>query len=129
MKIVTFGAFFKYLVLGLLLSANAYGVSEDPLEIPSLATLRSMNGIDPKPYDKFWLKWPLVTVRFRSDNGEQRYIYANQKAYRAMKEGLTEFPDGSVFGKVAFATEDDPQFPNSMDSTTFTRIQLMVKNK
>jgi hypothetical protein len=102
--------------------------TENPLEIPSLKTLRTMNGINPAAYDEFWFKWRLVTVRFRKDNGEQRFIYANDIAFKAMQDGTDSFPDGAVFGKVAFKTEGDPQFPNSMESTNFTRLQLMVKN-
>ena len=102
--------------------------SENLLEIPSLKTLRAMNGIDPAPFDNFWKNWKQVTVRYRKDNGEQRFIYANDIAFKAMQEGIDEFPDGSVFGKVAFRTVEDANFPNSMEPKSFTRLQIMVKN-
>jgi hypothetical protein len=101
---------------------------EDELSIPSLTSLRTMNGINPASYDKFWEKWQLVTTRYRTDNGEIRYIYANDIAYKAMKEGLLIFPDGSALGKVAFLSEADGQFPNSFEATNFTRLQIMVKD-
>jgi hypothetical protein len=101
---------------------------EDPLAIPSLKTLRAMNGINPAPFDEFWNKWRLVTVRYRKDNGEQRFIYANDLAFKAMQEGVESFPDGAVFGKVAFRAKGDPEFPNSLEPFNFTRLQLMVKD-
>ncbi|MGE0171388.1 MAG: cytochrome P460 family protein [Oligoflexales bacterium] len=101
---------------------------DDPLAIPSLKNLRTMNGISPAPYDEFWNKWRLVTVRYRKDNGEQRFIYANDLAFRAMQEGVENFPDGAVFGKVAFRAKGDPEFPNSLEPSNFTRLQLMVKD-
>jgi len=102
--------------------------TDEELIIPSLKSFRTMNGINPSDFDLFWEKWPLVTTRYRADNGELRYVYANEIAYSAMKEGVLEFPDGSVFGKVAFAAEEDPQFPNSFEANNFTRLQLMVKD-
>ena len=87
-----------------------------------------MNGINPAPYDQFWARWKLVTTRHRKDNGEQRFVYANKIAYDAMKKGSLNFPRGSVFGKLAFKTVSDPQFPNSDEPPNFTHMQLMVKD-
>src|SRR5690606_16837135 len=44
------------------------------------------------------------------------------------QQGALEFPDGAVFGKVAFLAVEDPQFPNSYEAINFTRLQLMVKD-
>ena len=99
------------------------------LKLPDLDKLRPMNGIDPGPLDRFWAKWNLVTTRLRKDNEEQRFIYANKLAYDAMKDGALIFPDGSMFGKLAYSTKADPQFPNSYEPVNFTRLQIMVKNK
>ncbi len=108
--------------------ADSGGQGKLLLDIPSLKMLKPLNGVNPAPYDAFWEKWYLVTVRFRGDNGEQRFIYANDVAVKAMKSGATQFPDGSVFGKVAFSTADDEAFPNSKEAGKFVRLQLMVKD-
>lgn len=96
--------------------------------LPDLRQMRTMNGIDPKHFHEFWKTWPLVTVRYRPDKGEQRFVYANPIAYNALKEGLLDLPDGSAFGKVAYLTAEDPQFPNSVEPSDYTRVQLMVKD-
>ena len=89
------------------------------MELPDLRSLRPMNGIDPAPLDEFWNDWNLVTTRYREDNGEQRFIYANDLAYNAMKEGKVSFPDGSALAKLGFKTIVDPQFPNSREPVDF----------
>ncbi|MFK7872766.1 MAG: cytochrome P460 family protein [Oligoflexales bacterium] len=99
------------------------------LKIPSLKNLREMNGVSPGLYDNFWINWKLVSVRFREDNREQRFIYANEIAYESLKKGRHIFPDGSVFGKVAFKTKPDRNFPNSLEPYDFSRLQLMVKDR
>ena len=90
--------------------------------------MRMLDGIDVARYHGFWNNWKLVTVRFRKDNGEQRFIYANPIAWKAMRNGSTSYPDGAMFGKVAFAVGDDPSFPNSLEPRSFARIQLMRKD-
>lgn len=107
---------------------STVSLAKSQLDIPSLKKLRAMNGINPAAYDQFWSRWKLVTTRYRKDNEEQRFIYANAIAYAAMKQGSLNFPRGSVFGKLAFKTVSDPQFPNSYEPTNFTRMQLMVKD-
>ena len=109
-------------------NSNNYEDEKDPMELPDLRSLRPMNGIDPAPLDEFWNDWNLVTTRYREDNGEQRFIYANDLAYNAMKEGKVSFPDGSALAKLGFKTIVDPQFPNSREPVDFTRLQIMVKN-
>ena len=111
-----------------LLSISSYGRDRGSLQLPSLAKLRAMNGIDPKHYQKFWEKWDLVSVRFREDNRELRFVYANKIAYNALIHKKNKFPDGSALGKVAFKTQEDASFPNSVAPSNFSRMQLMVKN-
>jgi hypothetical protein len=67
-------------------------------------------------------------VRFRKDNGEQRFIYANDIAWKAMRKRVPVYPDGAMFGKVAFSAGEDPSFPNSMEPRAFSRMQLMRKD-
>lgn len=96
--------------------------------LPDLRNVRSIDGIDVARYAGFWNDWKLVTVRFRKDNGEQRFIYANPAAWNAMRKGRTPYPDNAMFAKVAFAVTEDPAFPNSVEPRGVTRVQLMRKN-
>lgn len=86
------------------------------------------HGIEGKKSDRFWEKWRLVTVRFRKDNGELRFIYANPIAWKALASKKFPYPDGAMFGKVAFASKSDPVFPVSETPEKVTRIQLMRKD-
>lgn len=88
----------------------------------------SMNGYSLKDYADFDKKWKLVTVRYRLDSGEQRFIYANDIAWKAFESNATQFPEGSVFAKVAFKTEEDNLFPSSIMPSSSRRFQLMVKD-
>lgn len=89
----------------------------------------AMNGYRLNDYIGFEKKWALVTVRFRKDTGELRFTYANDLAYKTLKKGMTDFPDGSVFAKIGFKTEEDPGFPSSAVPSGARRYQYMVKNK
>ena len=110
--------------------SNSNNEADDDLMIPDLRKLRPMNGINPADYAEFWATsdWHLVTTRYRSDNGEQRFVYANDLAYDAMKEGSMIFPDGAALGKLAFLATEDPQFPNSFEPSNYTRLQIQVKD-
>ena len=94
----------------------------------SLKDAKPMNGIDPKQIGEFWNKWHLVTVRYRRDIEEQRFIYANPVAWRAMQSHAKTYPDGAMFAKIAFILDSDEKFPNSMTATLASRIQYMKKN-
>ena len=96
--------------------------------LPDLSLEREFDSIELARYAGFWNDWHLVTVRFRKDNGEQRFIYANAIAWKAMQRGDSVYPDGAMFGKMAFQSEDDPAFPNSVQPQSFTRLQLMRKD-
>jgi hypothetical protein len=96
--------------------------------LPDLTRYRAFDGIELRRYERFWEYWKLVTVRFRADNGEQRFVFANPIAWRAMRSRSAVYPDGAMFGKVAFAAGEDPSFPNSREPRGFTRIQLMRKD-
>lgn len=96
--------------------------------LPDLRRADRFDGIDPVLADHFWDKWRLVTVRYRSDNGEQRFVYANDVAFRALSAQAKSFPKGAMFAKVAFATAADPAFPASLQPSGVTRVQLMQKD-
>src|SRR4051812_12390292 len=66
--------------------ATATPASEHVSTLPSLKGLRPMDGIDIARYDGFWNDWKLVSVRYRKDNGEQRFIYANPVAWESMRK-------------------------------------------
>ena len=110
------------------LSASSYAAPNKNSFLPDLDTNALMNGISPSSAKNFWDHWHLVSVRYRNDNGEQRFIYANDIAWRALKDNVEFMPDGSMLGKIAFTTAQDHAFPNSVEPTEFSRIQLMLKD-
>jgi hypothetical protein len=87
-----------------------------------------MDGIEMASVDRFWDIWKLVDVRYRSDNGEQRFVYANDVAWKTMQAKGTHYPDGAMFGKLAFHTANDPAFPSSFEPRGFSRLQIMKKD-
>ena len=87
-----------------------------------------MNGICFKSYAAFQEKWKLVTVRFRTDTGEQRFTYANPAAYKVLIAGKIDYPDGAVFAKIGIMTREDPDFTSSKVPGGAKRIQFMVHN-
>jgi hypothetical protein len=88
-----------------------------------------MNGISYQQYEGFEDKWRFVTVRFRTDTREQRFVWANDIALKALEGGVTDFPDGAVFAKIGFATEEDPAFKSSLNPSGSKRFQFMVRDK
>ena len=122
-----------FLTIVVLLTFHQVGLGQNQIPgsvlIPKISTLRPMNGLNPEDYEDFWEKWPLVSVRYREDNKEQRFVYANSIAMEAMKKGAKIYPDGSVFGKITFITQKDPNFPNSVEPAAFSRMQIMEKNE
>ncbi len=97
--------------------------------LPDLKLGGVMNGIDAKEAAEFWNKWRLVTTRYRPDNGEQRFTYANPVAWKAIEQKKKVYPAGAMFAKIAFLTKPDPAFPNSLVPASFARAQLMKKMK
>ena len=73
------------------------------------AGLEKMNGISLKDYRGFDKKWKLVTVRYRKDTGEMRFVYANPLAEKTLMSGKTDYPDGAVFAKVEFQPLKGPK--------------------
>jgi len=93
-----------------------------------LSERKTLMGIDPKKYDKFWEKWRLVNVRYRTSPAEQRFVYANDVAWRTLKSGGSKFEEGAVFAKVAYTVGFDARFPSSYEPNNFSRIQFMKKD-
>lgn len=88
-----------------------------------------MNGIRFKDYADFQSKWQLVTVRYRTDTGEQRFVYANPAAWDALTHGVIDYPDGAVFAKIGIMTREDPGFTSSKVPAGASRVQFMVRDK
>jgi hypothetical protein len=88
-----------------------------------------MNGIRLKDYAGFDKKWKQVTVRFRADTGEQRFVYANDIAYGSLLKEVKDYPDGAVFAKIAVMTQEDPAFTSSRVPAGRQRIQIMLRDK
>ncbi len=87
------------------------------------------NGYSLEQFKDFQKKWHFVTTRYRKDTGEMRLTYANDLAWNALLAGSTDYPDGAVFAKIGFVTEEDPSFTSSVVPSASRRYQLMVRNK
>jgi hypothetical protein len=85
-----------------------------------------MNGYSLGDYPNFASTWNFVTVRYRKDSGEMRMIYANDIAWKTMRAGRIDYPDGAAFAKIAIMTRDDPGFTSSLVPSGAERYQLMV---
>ncbi len=89
----------------------------------------SMNGYTLKQFGDFVHNWKFVTVRYRRDFGEMRFIYANPAAWKALQAHSLDYPDGAVFAKVGVSTRQDPAFTDSAVPTRAERVQIMVRDK
>src|ERR1035437_2450819 len=89
----------------------------------------SMNGISYSDYANFEEKWKFITVRYRMDTSEQRFIWANASALQTLEAGSADYPDGAVFAKIGFMTEEDPAFKSSRVPSGALRYQFMVRDK
>jgi hypothetical protein len=88
-----------------------------------------LNGIRFSDYAGFEKNWKLITVRYRTDTSEERFVWANPKAATVLASGGTEYPDGAVFAKVGMMTKEDPLFANSKVPSGAQRYQFMVRDQ
>ena len=88
-----------------------------------------MNGIKFEGIPNFTKDDQLISVRYRTDSGEMRIIYANEIAAKALQDLKPNYPDGAMFIKVGIATEDDPAFVSSKIPSGARRLQVMLKDK
>jgi len=95
-------------------------------EMPS--SKKVMNGHRLDDFNNFEKKWKLVTVRYRKDTGEMRFTYANSLAYKTLKAGRIDYPNGAVFGKIGFKTTEDQSFTSSVIPTQSRRYQFMIRD-
>ncbi len=87
----------------------------------------STQDIDPKLFKDFWLKWELVTTRYKTDNEELRFIYVNKIGADALAKGIYPFPEGTVFAKIGSHAAHDPIFDSSLIPGRIVRVQVMLK--
>ena len=116
------------LISVLLLSSAPFFVRADEPAPSPYAGKAEMNGYKLKDYEGFEKKWKLVTVRYRKDTGEMRLTYANDLAWKSLKAGVKEYPNGSVFAKIGLKTNEDPAFTSSAVPSGARRFQFMVRN-
>jgi hypothetical protein len=95
----------------------------------SFAGQTKMNGYSMGDFENFYNKWKLVTVRYREDTKEMRFTYANEIAAKALESKSKDYPDGAVFGKIGFISEEDPAFKSSVVPAGAKRYQFMVRDK
>lgn len=88
-----------------------------------------MHGHSFSEFKDFHRKWKQVTVRYRLDSHEMRFIYANDIAWRALTSGKRDYPDGAVFGKIGYISEEDKAFPSSIVPSGAKRFQFMVRDR
>lgn len=105
-------------------NSSAYFQSANDREAP-----REMNGIKFDELPDFVKDWQLITVRYRADSGEIRFVYGNAAAMAELQSLKPNYPDGAMFAKVALASEDDPSFPSSKMPSQSARVQIMLKDK
>ncbi|MGO9545224.1 MAG: cytochrome P460 family protein [Rhodomicrobium sp.] len=110
-------------------SPDALAAIDTPQQAPLAQMADEMNGYRIDQFGDFTKKWHFVTVRFRRDTGEQRFVYANDIAWKALLEHSKDYPDGAVFAKIAVATSEDSSFVDSSVPSGSKRVQFMVKDR
>lgn len=116
--------------LTLLLSPSlSFGYPAYPESEPDpFMGLSDFNGMNLKQFGGF-TAWQLVTVRFRKDTQEMRFVYANPTAWKELRLGTKKYSDGAIFAKIGIKTEEDSAFPSSAIPSGAARFQFMVKDK
>lgn len=71
--------------------------------------------------------WKAISTTDRFDNGTMRVIYGNNVAVKAIEEQhINPWPDGTAFGKVAWATQTDST--GNISQGQFIQVEFMVKD-
>lgn len=125
MKIVLI---YFFLIISIpVVGADTNAPSSDTRPMPKITKV--MNGHTLNDFKNFDKKWNLITVRYRRDTEEMRFTYANSVAYKALKKGVIDYPDGAIFGKIAIKTKEDPAFTSSVVPDGARRFQFMIRDK
>jgi len=100
----------------------------EPADFKDFAGRSEMNGIKFAEFQSFPQTWRPVTVRYRQDTKEMRFVFANPAGSASLQKG-EDFPDGAVLGKVGRAVAADPAFTSSLVPAGAKRFQLMVRDR
>jgi hypothetical protein len=111
--------------------APAVSVSADAPSMPEppMAVRDSMNGYKLSDFIAFAKKWRFISPTYRKDSGAMRFVYANDKAWKIMKAGRIDYPDGAAFAKAIYTTHSDEAFADSYRPAEIVSYQLMIKDK
>lgn len=85
--------------------------------------------IAPEKFQDFWLRWSMITTRYKPDGEELRFTYANQIAAEALAKGQYPFPEGALLTKIGARAVHDPGFSSSLIPGSIARVQVMLKDK
>lgn len=85
--------------------------------------------IAPEKFQDFWLRWSMITTRYKPDGEELRFTYTNQIAAEALAKGHYPFPEGAVLAKIGARAVHDPGFNSSLIPGSIARVQVMLKDK
>ncbi len=119
---LTYGCLGFLLGLPLCSSSSAWAFDDrSSTAVPTNAASMEMNGYTLSQFGDFVHHWHFVTVRFRRDSGEMRFVYANEHS--------KDYPDGAVFAKVAVGTREDSAFVDSSVPSGSKRVQFMVRDR
>jgi hypothetical protein len=108
--------------------ASVLALDDKPSPEQANAAQMDMNGYTLKQFGDFVHDWHFVTIRYRRDSGEMRFVYANGIAWKALNAHSKDYPDGAVFAKVAVTTQEDAAFVDSSVPSGSKRIQFMVRD-
>ena len=81
-----------------------------------------MNGYAFSDFGDFTRNWHYVSTTFRKDTEQMHFTYANDLAWKILSAGLTDYPDGAMFGMVAVTTAPDPAFAELLSSAAAKRL-------
>ncbi len=84
--------------------------------------------IAPEKFQDFWLRWSMITTRYKPDGEELRFTYANQSAAETLAKGQYPFPEGAVLAKIGARAVHDPGFNSSLIPGSIARVQVMIKD-
>ncbi len=86
------------------------------------------NEVKLEDYKDFVKKWEQITVRYREDTGELRYVWGNKDAVLGLNDGIGKYKDNSVFAKISFISKEDELFTSSRVPSGTRRVQLMIRD-
>jgi len=73
-------------------------------------------------------EYKIVATHFRTDKNELRYILADKKVFKALKNNTLPLPEGSKVVKISWSVEIMGNFPVALEAKEVQRIEYMVKD-